>query len=111
MEAAQERARAVDAAYDGPTTVGTPDGDVEIIRLRSIDDGPRSRVEVMVSGPAGGDPDFVIVNPPTLVQDPNGTIVSRGMTFREDPLAAVAQVIAQNGGAMQKQKDTRRGRR
>lgn len=110
-EAARARVRAVRQAYNGPETVGTAAGDVAIEALTAVDDGPRSRVEVRVSHAEGGDPEFVIVNPPTLVPDPAGDVIVRGMRFREDPLAAVAHVIAMNGGAEQKQRDTRRGRR
>jgi len=108
-ENARARTRAVRDAYDGPATVSTPDGDVAIESLVAHDDGLRSRVEVRVSDAAGGDPDFVIVNPPTLVPDPAGEIVVHGVRCREDPLAAVAYVIASNGGAAMKQKNARRG--
>lgn len=47
------------------------------------------------------DPHFRIVNPPLLVEDPTGPIVINGRTFREDPLAALAQAIGEHGGAMQ----------
>jgi hypothetical protein len=110
-ENARKRARAVKSAYDGPVTVSTPNGEVQIESLDVTEDGTRSRVEVVVSGAEGGDPNFVIVNPPTLVPDPAGDVAVRGQLYREDPIAAVAYVIAEHGGATAKQKDTRRGRR
>lgn len=110
-ENARSRMRAVRRAYEGPVTVSTPAGDVAIESLTAIEDGARSRVEVTVSSPEGGDPNFVIVNPPTLVPDRNGAHVIHGKRYRDDPVAAVAHAIASHGGAQAKQKDTRRGRR
>lgn len=66
-------------------------------------------VDVYTAGPTvGGDPHFRIINPPTLVEDPNGDIVvtskaPNGKTvtrkYREDPVAAIAEAIAGQGGA------------
>jgi len=72
------------------------------VRLASVDvqevDGVTS-VEVHLDGrTAGGDPHFRIVNPPTLVEDPAGDIELAGLYYREDPLVALAEVIARHGG-------------
>lgn len=66
-------------------------------------------VDVYTAGPTvGGDPHFRIINPPTLVGDPNGDIevtsTPRGgktvtRRYREDPLGAIAEAIAGQGGA------------
>lgn len=117
MENARNRARAVKKSHgeqapdDGPLVLATPNGDVSIEALTIVEDGTRSRVEVRVSDASGGDPNFVIVNPPTLVPDQFGEHVVHGRRFREDPIAAVAYVVAQHGGSIKKQKDARRGLR
>lgn len=57
-------------------------------------------LDVYLGGePEGGQAHFRVVNPPTLVQDPEGTRVVRGVRFRVDPLAALAEAVADNGGA------------
>ncbi len=89
--------RAFEATGNGPDDVlalQTPDGrEVHIASFSSNIDGARSRVEIHLAGSVeGGDPAFVIVNPPTMVPDGMGG-------FREDPLGALAQAIADNGGA------------
>jgi hypothetical protein len=102
------RVRAVEEAYDGsPQTVATQAGAVEIVDLTT--DG--EAVTVTVTGAEGGDPLFRIFNPPNLVPDPTGDREINGIRFRYDPLAAVAHVIAEHGGAQDKAKDARRGRR
>lgn len=106
------RVRAVEEAHDGsPVTVATPAGDVHIDSLTVHEDGPRSYVEVTLAGATeGGDPSFRIVNPPTLVPDPLGDREVNGVRFREDPIAAIAFVIAETGGAAVKAKSRRSGR-
>ena len=109
-EVALDRVRAVGEAHEAvsdgsPVVVATAAGTVEIAALSA--DG--EAVEVTVSGAAGGDPSFRIFNPPTLVADPTGDREVNGIRFRYDPLAAVASVIAANGGAQAKAKDGRRG--
>jgi hypothetical protein len=112
------RARAVSRAFaaaglkDGEAlAVKTPDGrEVHIENVTATISGGRSEIAVHLAGmPIGGDPSFVIVNPPTLVPDPTGDVLIRGQRFREDPLGALAMVLADNGGAAQKAR--RRGRR
>lgn len=57
-------------------------------------------VEVWLNGATeSGETHFRIINPPTLVRDPSGPIKREdGRTFREDPLAALAEIVAGNGG-------------
>jgi hypothetical protein len=116
---AENRVRSIKRAHraaklaDGEVlAVTTPDGkEVHIAGLTVVEDGTRSYVDVTLDGvPEGGDPSFRIVNPPTLVPDPTGDVVVRGMRFRNDPVGAIAMVLANNGGAAQKAR-TRRGRR
>ncbi len=97
--AAQRAARVVEAwaeVDDGegtPVTISTPAGPVVISRLELAPDG--QTVEVWVGDPGGGDPHFRIVNPPTLVRGQGGALA-------ESPLAAVAQAIADQGGAQRR---------
>jgi hypothetical protein len=109
---AVRRVRAVEEAHDGsPVTVATTSGDVHIESLTTHEDGTRSYVDVRLAGETeGGDPSFRIVNPPTLVPDPAGDVEILGQRFRYDPIAAVAFVIAESGGAASKAKNGRRGR-
>lgn len=53
-------------------------------------------VEVWL-GEHTGPPDYRIFNPPTLVRDPLGDVAIGRVRFREDPLAALAEVIAGHG--------------
>lgn len=104
-ELAAERAGATALAWrehpEDALTVRTTRGEVTIQRLRYRTD-PDSGVaylDVTVDGPAGGDPHYRIVNPPRLVEDPEGDVEFRGRRWREDPLAALAETIARHGGA------------
>jgi hypothetical protein len=112
-DVALARVRAVEQAHEdvsepgSPVVVPTSAGTVEIESLSAVGES----VEVTVTGSTGGDPLFRIFNPPTLVPDPTGDREVNGIRFRYDPLAAVAQVIAQHGGAQSKEKEIRRGRR
>lgn len=76
------------------------------VRIRSaVVDG--NTVEVFLEdGSEGGDPHFRIVNPPLLVEDPNGDVLNAAGRFRLDPVAALAYVIGSLGGAVK-----RKGRR
>jgi hypothetical protein len=57
-------------------------------------------VDVTLAGTTeGGESHFVVYNPPLLATDPTGPIEINGRRFREDPLAALAEVVALNGGA------------
>jgi hypothetical protein len=83
----------VGAGEGAPVTVSTPAGPVVITRLELAPDG--QTVEVWVGDPENGDPHFRVVNPPTLVRGEHGALV-------ESPLAAVAQAIADQGGAQRR---------
>lgn len=99
VEAVQEAADAV--LSDGQVyAVSTPDGEVRICQVTSHQDGEAHWVEVFLHGATeGGDPHFRIFNPPTLAADPLGPVEINGERFREDPMGAVAQVVASFGGA------------
>lgn len=98
------------AGRDLPCTVATARGSVTIERLEYVAETPErpAHVEVWVAHPACGDPHFVLFNPPTLVRDSGGQYArestsARGRTsvrrFRVDPVGAVAEAVAMNGGA------------
>lgn len=86
---------------EGTRTIRTAYGDVVLEDVKRHTD-PESGVvylDVAVGGPSGGDPHYRVVNPPTLVPDPSGPVVAHGKRWREDPLAALAEVIGRHGGA------------
>jgi hypothetical protein len=61
--------------------------------------GAETAVRIRPMGaPPSGDSDIVVVNPPTLVRDPSGDIEVAGRMYREDPLAALAEVLTRNLG-------------
>lgn len=105
--AAGRAARAVSAwdqrpFVDEPYARRTRHGEVHLAAVAGIitADGLHA-VEVRTAGQTeGGDPHFIIVNPPGLAEDPNGPIELNGRRFRDDPLAALAEVVAQHGGAI-----------
>lgn len=114
-DAATARARAVrDAAASEmpggePYHAVTSTGPVVIHSIRFVpqDGDAPGYIEVFVGRPEGGDPRFRIFNPPTLVPDPAGDVTreepgpgsrTRTVRYRVDPLAAVAEAIAVNGG-------------
>lgn len=83
----------------------TRGGEVVIDRLvQRTDAAGVPFIEVFLKGETVSESHFRMYNPPSLVPDPNGDIESGGMRFRDDPLAAIAEVISQHGGA-------KRGRR
>lgn len=113
-QVAAARAAAVQAAADACLgdgqvyAVATPHGEVRICRVTSHAEGSATWVEVFLHGSTvGGDPHFRIFNPPMLAADPAGPVEINGQRFREDPLLAVAQVVAENGGAMTVRRRTR----
>lgn len=96
---------ALDAAGGGAGAYPTPYGEVRISRVEFSGD----TVDVFLEGATeGGDPHFRIVNPPLLIEDPNGDRLTADGPHRFDPIAALAYVIGSLGGAV-KQKG-RRGR-
>jgi hypothetical protein len=101
-----ERARTAFRAWrerpngDQPYLRATPAGEVRIRALRLVEIGGHEVLEVTVGEPSNGDPSFRVVNPPTLVKEPDGS-------YREDPLAALAQVIGEHGGAARRKRSQR----
>lgn len=109
-EAARLRATAArDAVRDsrsrdaeGVVTVTTAPG--RTVRIQRVELSSTSAetayVDVYLEGAAQGDePDFRVINPPTLVADRSGSIIVNGVAYREDPLQALAEVITSYGGA------------
>lgn len=103
-ERAADRVAAVLAAVPKidpavPLEVHVPSGTVAFTLIRGGSGDGQKWIEANVAGPAGGDPAFRVVNPPALVPDPAGEVEISGVRYRNDPLAALAEVIAGNGGA------------
>lgn len=95
-QARADRARAVVDAYAAagcPDVVRTRHGVVRIaaITLESEDGNPY--VGVRLHPDPGRECDYRIVNPPLLVADPDGDIVTPSGRYRHDPVAAVAEII------------------
>ena len=93
------RARAVHSALqDALTAAGGPVHGVHLATL----DGNSVRLGMDAAGSDAGT--IVVINPPTLVEDPDGSVVrsyrdpdgnvTHTKTFREDPLEALKQVLA-----------------
>jgi hypothetical protein len=82
-----------------------------VVHMQSLEfgkDGEVEWVDVSLAGETqAGDPHFRIYNPPALVRDPLGDIEVNGQMFRRDPLAALAEVVAQYGGAQAQRKGNR----
>lgn len=79
----------------------TRHGEVRLDALQVLEVDGHTVVEVWVGGDTeNGDPHFRVVNPPQLVEDPQGPVEVRGRRYREDPVAALAEAVAANGGAM-----------
>lgn len=88
------RRDAVMDAYNARLVEVTPDnyvavGVVKIYKMQAIGN---NGVEIWTS-PDGAQPDYRIFNPPTLVRDAQGTVDVGGTLHREDPLAAISEVI------------------
>lgn len=63
-------------------------------------EGQPDAIEVWVGGETeSGDPHFRIFNAPEHVLDPEGDVEINGLRFRHDPMAALAEAVAQHGGA------------
>jgi len=96
------------APAGGRFSVRTRHGEVAFEDLRTKDDVEGVEfLDIHLAGDtSGGEDHWRIYNPPTWVQDYNGPITGRdGVTrFREDPITAVAEVIAGAG-------DRQKGRR
>lgn len=82
-------------------TASTVYGDVRISKVTSHSDGLGAWwVDAWLFGASPeAEPSYRVYNPPLLVPDPNGTENIGGVMYRLDPMAALAEVIAINGGA------------
>ena len=125
IEASRERALVVSRAlgtdfWAGQVSAPTTRGRVEVRLIRFVDatDDTPAHVEVAVAG--GRRTHFRIFNPPTLVPDPTGPITKEHADplgrvtvrrYRHDPIAAVAEIVARNGGAIRRRRGRRGGRR
>lgn len=98
------------------TATALPDGEVvQVVRGREVRIRAARRyvgangvpwIDVLVDGETdSGETHFRVFNPPTLARDPAGDVEICGIRYRHDPVAALAEVIAHNGGA----RKTRRG--
>ena len=86
----------------------TAQGVVHIQKVEAGKDGEIEWVDVTLAGETvADDPHFRIYNPPCLVRDPLGDIEIHGEHYRRDPLAALAEVVAQYGGAQAQRKGNR----
>jgi len=103
-DATADAIQAALTAAGGAVTCQTRRGqDVTIREVRRCTGDGTTWVEVWLGGDVeGGDPHFRIFNPPQLVEDPHGDVVHAGRRFRHDPVAALAEVVASNGGARRK---------
>ena len=95
-QARADRARAVVDAYaavESPAVVQTRHGVVRIaaVTLESADGHPY--VGVRLHPDPDRECDYRILNPPLLVTDPGGDIVTPGGRYRYDPVLAVAEII------------------
>jgi len=79
-------------------------GEVQIGTVTVVTDAEGlDRIEVWLRGATqSGDPHFRIYNPPLLAEDATGPVEVNGRRYREDPVTAVAEVIARHGGARKK---------
>lgn len=75
------------------------------VRIQRVELSPESAetawVDVYLEGQTEtGEAHFRVINPPTLVEDRGGEIIVNGVRHREDPLLALAEVLAGHGGAV-----------
>jgi hypothetical protein len=97
-EKAKGRARAVCDAGKKSKQFRSSRGNVHIGSVVLTENG--MGVDVYLEGQTeSGETHYRIINPPTLVQDPAGDIEVRGVMYREDPLAAIAEAISTHGGS------------
>lgn len=112
-KAARDRVRAVQTATasfpDEGYLAQTPNGLVHIASISFGKDDHVEWVDVTLAGVTeANDPHFRIYNPPLLVPDPVlGDVEVRGVRYRMDPLAALADLIGQHGGAQGARKGSR----
>jgi hypothetical protein len=100
----KDKAKAVSDAANASSlrAFQTPHGEVRMATIRAVQDADGlDLIEVWIHGDTtSGDPHFRIYNPPLLASDPEGDTEVHGRRFRQDPLAAVAEVIGRYGGAV-----------
>ena len=109
---ARDRVRAVQQAAATLPEEGylarTPHGLVHMQEVQFGKAGETEWVDVFLAGDTQAeDPHFRIFNPPALVRDPLGDIEVDGVRYRRDPLAALAEVVGQYGGAQGQRKGNR----
>lgn len=83
---------------EDPLCVVAPSGPVAFTSITAQSEGSERWVEVTVADPACGDPTYRVFNPPALVPDPAGDVERGGVMYRRDPLTALAETVAANGG-------------
>lgn len=105
MRVTEEVVAQFEEIEESPAVVSTKLGDVQFYSIVEQNQGSTYYLDIQLgSETQGGDPHFRVINPPVLVEDPEGTdhteeIPGRGpVTYRRDPLGAVAHVIAEAGG-------------
>lgn len=99
---------AADARTQTPSTHATTHGPVVLGLIRQVPATGDTPTHLEVWAPSqnpGDDPHLRIFNPPRYVPDPAGPLEMNGRRFREDPLTAVAELVARVRGA-----DNRRAR-
>lgn len=97
----QEAARAALAAGNGYSRRVSGDKEVRIQDVLCFPDAEVPYVEIFLAGQSTTQaPAFRIFNPPTLVADPSGPEVVGGQRYRLDPMATLARIVADNGGAL-----------
>lgn len=98
------RAKAVKDAFDnhrgknerGELTIRSrKGGEVTLTNVKYVEYDGVSCVEIWGDDGAVS-PSYRIFNPPTLVEDGLGDVEVRGKKYREDPLGALAEVLASN---------------
>lgn len=78
---------------NNPLNVEVRGGSITIYKVQFGQFETSSFVDVWTSPDVDEEPHYRFFNPPTLAQDSQGTIEIEGRKYREDPLAAVAEVI------------------
>lgn len=83
-----------------PMAVDSRYGQVQFGSIaRKTDPEGNDYIEVFLRGESeSGDPHFRVWNPPLLVEDAQGPIQVGDRRYREDPLSALAEVVARHGG-------------
>lgn len=97
-DAAAGRLERIIGGVPVPTRAGTP---VVIRRVEQSTVNGVTCLEVWVDTNQG-EPHYRFINPPLLVRDPAGPVERNGRRYREDPLAALAEVIARHRGTVVK---------